>query len=421
MPAESQPGESKLDKLSRNTVLRDRLYLIGFTIIVIAGILYNSTFRDLIGAFNLEMIQTAASLLIIAKILIFGIRNKYELAASMLVILLSRFLYVTASEPRCFPAMVCVMGAYGIRLDKIAKTYLYTALPLLAAIIICSQVGIVEDLCYESANPFWIFHIRHSFGILYTTDFAAYVFYILLSFFVAYQKFDRFFYLRALVPIVVAPVIYCLCITRLDCICILLLGIGMIFVGVINRFQEHSVGFAAVLRKCCEQFCIWSMPVFAAVIYVLTLAYSKNSALLSKLDRILNTRLAQGKKGFTDYSVTLFGQIVPMHGMGGTVTHDFANDPYFYLDSSYVNCLLRLGLVFTILMLVIFVIIGLRYRKNHIILLCSALVALNCMIAHHLPDISYNFFMIALLAEGGLPIAEIFRCKKFSAQSSREK
>ncbi len=411
--------EVTLDDLAKNTKLRDVLYLIGFGLIIVSIMLQNSMCLDIGGlVYVADISESVAYFLLGFKVLVFDRKNKFFWMLAMPLLLLVWIVRTQSPDTYLLRTAVCAVSAFGIRFEKIAKTYFYTALILLVLIVISSQVGLAEDLCYESVHPFWIFHVRHSFGIKYTTDFAAYVFFILVAYFAAFQKYDRFFYLRSLIPFVVAPVIYCLCITRLDCICILLLGIGMLFVGLLHRFENRKSGLAAGIRKAFVQLCIWSMPLLAGLMTLLTLAYKKDSPLLVKLDSILSSRLTLGRKGFDTIPLSLFGQTVTMHGAGGSVEHDYSLVPYFYLDSSYINCLLRFGVILTFVLIAVFVIIGLRNRNNHILLLCSALIALNCMIAHHLPDVSYDFMITAIFAEGGIALTQLFHRRSAESRAA---
>ena len=73
---------------------------------------------------------------------------------------------------------------------------------------------------------------------------------------------------------------------------------------------------------------------------------------------------------------------------------------YFFLDSSYVLLLIRYGLLAFAATLLIFVLIARRAQRqrDYTLLIILALITLQSMIEHHLIEIAYNPFILALLA-----------------------
>ena len=78
---------------------------------------------------------------------------------------------------------------------------------------------------------------------------------------------------------------------------------------------------------------------------------------MAKLNTLFSTRLSLGKEVFDRYDVQIWGQDIPMRGNGGS-TEVVAD--YFFIDSSYVNILMRLGLVVFILVMLIISIIMIK-------------------------------------------------------------
>jgi len=71
---------------------------------------------------------------------------------------------------------------------------------------------------------------------------------------------------------------------------------------------------------------------------------------------------------------------------------------YFYLDSSFIQILLKHGIVVvsTILILATYIQYKAFKAENYIFMFIMSVIALDCTIEHHMMDISYN--MIFLLA-----------------------
>lgn len=137
------------------------------------------------------------------------------------------------------------------------------------------------------------------------------------------------------------------------------------------------------------------MPVLAILSIALTAIYNEGNSMWSKLDGTLMARLKYGKMAFTDYGLKLFGQHIEMVGNGGSLE---LKGEYFFLDCSYVNILMTWGIVLLIVVLLLFGYACCKNRKDLYFQYAIALIAVNCVIAHHMMDIAYNPFILAVLA-----------------------
>lgn len=86
-----------------------------------------------------------------------------------------------------------------------------------------------------------------------------------------------------------------------------------------------------------------------------------------------------------------------MNGGGGTLN---LKEEYFFLDCSYVNLLLTWGLVLFLTVMALFFYSCRKNNKNLYFQYAVALIAVNCVIAHHLMDVAYDPFVLAVAAGG---------------------
>ena len=84
-----------------------------------------------------------------------------------------------------------------------------------------------------------------------------------------------------------------------------------------------------------------------------------------------------------------------MYGNGGSV--EWIED-YFFLDCSYVNILLTWGLILFLSVMILFIYSCTKNRKDLYFQYAIAAIAVNSMIAHHLMDVAYNPFVLAIAA-----------------------
>ena len=129
----------------------------------------------------------------------------------------------------------------------------------------------------------------------------------------------------------------------------------------------------------------------------LSLIYSHDNALSVWMDGVLNRRLQFGKKGIDIYGFSLWGKYIPQRGMGGVRGKvEF----YYFLDSSYLSIALKYGLMVLGAILLIWLCIGLKAKRDQdiVLLLLLAIISVQCMVEHHMIEVAYNPFLMALFA-----------------------
>lgn len=104
------------------------------------------------------------------------------------------------------------------------------------------------------------------------------------------------------------------------------------------------IGYLFIVRKNIKSNLTLKkiVPMIPIILALFTISfqiyYNNNSSIfLDKIDLLLSNRLYLGKKAFSLYDITLFGQPVEWSNK--------ANGSYFYVDSSYINVLFSYGLV----------------------------------------------------------------------------
>ncbi len=339
----------------------------------------------------LDVTECVGYLIMFFKIVKYQRENLKLFLALVGIIVASVLIGSLSSSYRMILSLTMItIGAINVPFKKIAKEYFFITFILLAVTIICSLTGVIENLQYtfEAGRG-----VRNSFGIVYPTDFASHVLFTMLSFMIAFEEKLNIFH--SALGIVIAVVVYFFCNTRVDCVCMVLACVG---IPVIKVLKKKKV--PAILKKICAQICTWSMPIAAVVMIFLTAVYTSSSPLLSRLNQLINNRLSLGREGLDRYPITLFGQHVNMVGAGGSTT---PSSDYFFVDCSYMYCLLKFGIIMTLLIIAAYVFIGMRYKHSGLILWFIAITALNCMIAHHLPDVAYIFLTAAVFAQTDAP------------------
>ncbi len=285
--------------------------------------------------------------------------------------------------------VIFLVGAKNVSFEKILKSYFVVSLSIMLFAFSASLLKIIENLQYNSDNR----GIRNSFGIIYPTDFAAHVFFLMLVF--LYLKKSKVKICDYIICLIISVFIYCFCKTRLDCICMGLLIAGHMLIkygvwGKKHRKKKQKKKSISMILG------MYSMPAAFFIMWLLTVLYNLGVPIAYDIDYWISNRLRLQSQGMIEYGFRLFGQNVYMNGNGRSVILPVN---YFFIDCSYFYVILQFGALFGILIFAIYAMCCRKNREDSFFHLTIVMIAINCMIAHHLLSLAYNPFSMALFAK----------------------
>ena len=145
--------------------------------IVLAKCVYETTMfsqQVLVGTFKLFL--AAMVLYTGAKVLFSGYYSRKEQLAIAVVVLIFGIVGLQTGYYELLQPVLLIAGAKNVRFDNILKVYTAVVSVMLIVAAIASQTGVMADVIgYSPRNAA---AARHSYGIIYPTDFAAHVFYL---------------------------------------------------------------------------------------------------------------------------------------------------------------------------------------------------------------------------------------------------
>lgn len=292
---------------------------------------------------------------------------------------------------------VLIAGSDQVSFEKILKVYLLIVGAIVFLAFSASMLGVIPNLQYEVGTR----GIRNSFGIIYPTDCGAHVFFWMLTFF--YLKGRNLRGVHYLIGILTAWAVYHFCNARIDAGSILLITVLFGLGNFISWDSKCSRRIKRIWERLWERLGVFVMPLLALISILLTYFYREGSGIWAKMDSTLAARFNLGKQAFEDYGLKLFGQKIPMNGNGGTLD---LQEEYFFLDCSYVNILLTWGLILFLIVIALYIYGCKKSRKDLYFQYAIALIAVNCVIAHHLMDVAYNPFVLVAAAGAVIQIAD---------------
>jgi hypothetical protein len=285
--------------------------------------------------------------------------------------------------------LLLILGVKNVPFKRLIQLYCAIAGTLLVITMVSSQVGLVENLVYGS---------RISFGIIYPTDFTAHIFYLVMGY--CYLRKEKLTYSELAGILGLSVFSYMFCIARTNAICLLLTFAVFLYLKIRNRVSDKN-GSHYVMNPKYSRILVFSMPICAFFFISLTFLYNDQTSnfILTTINSLVSDRLRLGSIGLERYGIHLFGSTFQMVGWGGSATYPKAE--YFFLDSSYVLILIRYGIMVFLAVTTVFVLSSLRAEKqrDNYLLWILTLIAIQCMIEHHLLEIAYNPFLFYIFSK----------------------
>ncbi|WP_225424337.1 polysaccharide biosynthesis protein [Lactiplantibacillus modestisalitolerans] len=345
--------------------------------------------------------------LLVIKLIGFQELTRRQIVGTAGLLALVGLVTLMAKLPYLAVTGLLVVGARGVDFCKIVRVYLVIVGGILLVAFVAAELGWIQNITFHTTDG-----LRQSFGVVYTTDFAAHLFYLSCAY--LYLRARRFRLVHLILPLLALGVIYAFTKTMTDT----LVMIVLLFLYVIYIYRRQLVAVKAFMVGLRYNFL--TMPIVAGGILWLSTIFNYQDRGLLKLNDLLSTRLALGNNALLAYGVKLFGQApIPVNGWGGDRVNTFKNGmgavTYFFIDSSYLNMLIAYGLVLTLV-----VVCGTSWfayhrgqQHDYLLPVMLAVIALSSAFDQHLLEMTYNVFILAFFAK--LPTYQTVIGPEFSA------
>ena len=285
---------------------------------------------------------------------------------------------------------VLTVGLAGIDYRRVLHTYLLTVGLLLLAAVVAALTGAITNFVFMKDG-----YIRSAWGIVYPTDFASNVLFVLAALWVARRRLpDWAMLLLALASTLVA---WWIVRSSTSFVCgaafALLVGYRMFEARVIDRrgrlkWVKGGVDWLATL----------SFILLAGMMFGLLVLYrGKVFAAVVRLNYRLSDRLRLAVNAWKAHGLHPFGAAFEQIGSGGST---LPAKGYNFIDSSYPLILIRYGWV-TLAALAAAWTLGVRRAiriGDRRLALVMALIAFHSFSEHHFTEVNFNILLAMPLA-----------------------
>lgn len=383
----------------------ESLFLLGFLIFQIMS-LWDTTMFPLPLAVNLAG-RALGLALIAAKILIFGGYSPLQMIGFVILGGCTAVTMFTAKYVHAFVWIILLAGSKDVSFKKILQVYLAVSAAGIAVAFAASALGVIENLRYVTEGR----GTRNSFGFNYTTAFSAHLFFLFLIAF--YLKGERLRVCDCLAVVIAAALVYRFCNARLDSAEMIMMAV-LFWVG--NGIEGHtyhgnrkggtgrrwhiSGRFRRLWRRIWKKTGPLLVPSCMAVSLILTCAYGAGNGAPSGTIREINEfsggRLGMGWQAMKEYGIHLFGRDVSMNGFGDTTKKP---SEYFIVDNTYINLLMRGGILYAAAFLLLYARACRRNRHDLYFFYAIALLSLQGLFTFYPLYPAYNPLLLAAFAE----------------------
>lgn len=394
------------DKRAALAVLFEYCYLVMVAVIALMAFNY-TTMSGIVFPAMLHRVVLFGTALIVAGRYITAEHLDFRQVALALAIVVIFYIAGRNANQRLGELALLIVGARGLRFEKILRVYFVCILTAMILTVVLALSGVIENLVYarERDNSDQVY-MRSCYGICSPTDLGAHVMYLVCCY--AWLRERRMQWFELLIPIGAAAALFYMSDARCDAACLVVLAVGLIYVKLRRTLSLKQGKVYRMDRRLSFAMAVASIP--AAVISLgLAYIYDPHAGWMRKLNAVLSKRLDLSHRGVSRYPLTLFGQFVKMNGWGGNTEY---HNGYFWIDCSYIITLLQYGVLVLGIAIAILTVASFRQRKigSWERLGILTLVAVQCMVEHHLTEISYNPFLLlafaAVAADTAAPVRQ---------------
>ena len=325
----------------KNVSLKKLLFFSGLFLWIVQEYIMRTKYINFLGYGPCTILRVIALMLFVSKIVFF--RTKYSLKlfyfsiACFLIAMISQFSSNSESSNTVLNVLILCLAAKDIDFTEICSFNFWVSGSAWIFTVLSAYLGIVDNgLIRESMRT------RYYLGFDYVSFPSIYLINIIFSGFYAYTKKKKKDVPWALifVAMILNFWIYKKTVTRLSFLII------MLFLACYILCEKLKIN---VLKENRLVSLIMTLlfPVAGTLIYVLSNIYDASNVRWVALNELLNNRLLMNKVGLERFDLTLFGQTIASNT-------DMKSGEYFFIDSGYMNLLLRNGIVVFVLVLMLY-------------------------------------------------------------------
>lgn len=325
----------------RNVSLKKLIFFSGLLLWIIQEYMMRTKYLDFFGYGPCTVLRLIALTLLVSKITFLDTKYSVKLfcfsIVCCMVTIISQFTSNAESSNTMLNVLIICMAARGIDFVEICIFNFWVSGSAWFFTVLSAYVGIVDNDFIRELR-----RIRYFLGFDYVSFPSIYLINIIFAGFYAYttKKGKSVPWVWIGVTAMLNLWVYKKTVTRLAFVIVM---IFLMFYVLAEKLKMNILKYNRIVTLIATLL----FPVAGMLTYVLSMMYNATDIKWMALNKIFNNRLLMNKVGMDKFGVTLFGQTI----ISNT---DIQSGEYFFIDSGYMNLLLRNGIVLVVLVLMIY-------------------------------------------------------------------
>lgn len=363
----------------KKSTINNFLFVFSYIIYLTYNILSVSFYAKYISSLDKVVVIICISLLLLKELIEY--KFNYRDLLVLLICGLCFILFYKNIGINQATLMIFIYSARNINMLDILKISYKISLVLLIFIIISGKLGIIENyIGIDGERQRDYLGFRYA---LYPTSILGNIVFLKV-----YIERKNITWLSLIILFISSVILYLFTDSRLTT------GISVVIIIVAALFKKYD----SIENIFKRGYLIISYIVSAVTSIYFTLKYDYLSEWQSNLNGLLGGRLSLGNMTLDFYGINWFGKKINLIGMGLDADGEQnISDTYDYVDNLYIQLLLRMGILFLIIFVLIMTIMVYKAYKNKNLYLVIILVllALHGIIDDLILSIQFNsFFMV---------------------------
>ena len=367
---------------------REFLFFSAYILYLFLKIFFSdSTYGNLVPSYFKSVLLYASYFIFIIKIISDKKYDKKGLIIIILFTILGIIISYFSDVINILELFLIIYAARNIEFKKIARVTLIEIGLLSLIIIISCKLGIIQNYVFIRKNG----SIRNSLGFSYVGKLP--VFLMEMEFLYLYLKEKNNKHANVIAIIIMFIINY----------------IAYMLTDVKNCFILSSlmiVLYVICVRKGYIDFKKKSLKVVLCSVYVICLVtsvflaihYDSGNPKYVELDEVLTGRLEITHKMIKKYPISLFGNSITMYGSTAIKYKHIKGTDYSYIDSAYIQILLRYGILFSAIFGIAYISLMKKSieKDKKMLAIWLFLLAISSIIDDTIINIQYNCVLLYL-------------------------
>lgn len=334
-------------------------------------------------------IAAVMALLVLREVICCLAIRQYDFRDVIGLLILALFAYIANRNESATVAAgyLLIFAARDMDYKKIFRCAIVTTIVGIFVIYYASMQGFITYGTWMEGTT-----VRHAFGFIYPLVIPAYLLNIGMMTFAVREEKIAWWQICTLFIFTVLTYRWCKADLSSGLMVVLLAAM------VVVRCWPEIIDSQQAFWKYTDKLSGWIFPMAMVVSMLLTGFYNSDNPWMKSLNELTGRRLDLPYSALQKYGIKLWGQAMWFVGSGLDSYGNVVSGQYDYVDNAYINLLIRYGLIFIVVSLIIIVITMEYCRLQHmrIILWMFCLMAVHGLLEDKVQTVYFNSLLLLI-------------------------